>query len=70
MNEKQSALAPKKLFRGKSLPDLLLDNALYIIMLIAIVYIAIRNPIFISIPSIVNIISLAAASLPAALGIG
>ncbi len=69
MNEKQSALAPKKLFRGKSLPDLLLDNALYIIMLIAIVYIAIRNPMFISIPSIVNIISLAAASLPAALGI-
>lgn len=69
MNDKNSVSVKKRPFGGKSVPDLLLDNALYIIMIIAIIYITIRNPTFLSIPSIVNIISLAAASLPAALGI-
>lgn len=56
-------------FTRKSIGDLLLDNALFIVMLIAIIYIAIQNPNFLSVPSIVNVISLAAASIPAALGI-
>lgn len=61
---------PKRLtFRGKSIPNLLLDNALFIIMVLAIIYIAIRNPNFLSVASIINVVSLAAASIPAALGI-
>lgn len=65
----QPAEAKRLTLRGKSIPDLLLDNALFIIMLIAIIYIAIRNPNFLSVASIVNVVSLAAASIPAALGI-
>lgn len=49
--------------------DGLLNNALYILMTIFIVYTAIKNKNFVSPGSIVNIISLAAASLPMALGI-
>ena len=41
-----------------------------IIIAIAVVYIAIRVPAFLSVSSIVNIISLTAAKLPIALGIG
>jgi methyl-galactoside transport system permease protein len=62
--------AEKRSFLGdKSVPDLLLDNALFILMLVAIIYIALRNPKFITGASIVNVISLAAASIPTALGI-
>ena len=50
--------------------DSLLNNALYIVMIIFIVYTAIKNPNFVKPGSIVNIISLVAASLPMALGIG
>lgn len=35
--------------------DLLLNNALIIIMIIAVIYIAIRNPNFIKPPSLINI---------------
>jgi methyl-galactoside transport system permease protein len=42
---------------------------MYIIILIAIIFIAIKVPKFISVSSIVNIISLTAAKLPIALGI-
>ncbi len=49
--------------------DLLFNNAMYIIIFIAIVYVAIRVPAFLSVSSIVNIISLTAAKLPIALGI-
>lgn len=45
------------------------NNALYILMVIFIVYTAIQNKNFVSAGSIVNILSLAAASLPMALGI-
>lgn len=48
----------------------ILDNAMYIIILISIVAIAIMRPRFLSTASIVNIISLTAAKLPIALGIG
>lgn len=46
-----------------------LNNALYILMLIFIVYTAIVNKNFVKVGSITNIISLAAASLPFALGV-
>ena len=50
--------------------NLLLNNALLIIMAMAVVYIAIKNPNFIKPASLINILSQTAAYLPAALGIG
>lgn len=47
-----------------------LDNAMYIIILLAIVIIAIMRPRFLSAASIINIVSLTAAKLPIALGVG
>ncbi len=47
-----------------------LDNAMFIIIIIAVIVIAIARPRFLSAASIVNIISLTAARLPIALGIG
>ena len=49
--------------------DGFLNNALYILMVIFIIYTAFKNNNFVKPGSIVNIISLAAASLPMALGI-
>ena len=56
--------------RRRVITDMLFNNAMYIIILIAIVYIAIRVPAFLSRSSIINIISLTAAKLPIELGIG
>jgi methyl-galactoside transport system permease protein len=42
---------------------------MYIIIAIAVIYISIKVPAFLSVPSIVNIVSLTAAKLPIALGI-
>ena len=56
--------------KGRFWKDGILNNALYILMVIFIVYTAIRKPAFLAPGSIINIISLAAASLPIALGIG
>ncbi len=56
--------------KRRALSDLLLNNAMYIIILIAIIFIAFKVPQFLSMSSIVNIISLTAAKLPIALGIG
>ena len=50
--------------------DMLLDRAMFIIILAAVIFIAVREPRFLSTASIVNIISLTAARLPIALGIG
>ena len=50
--------------------DLLINNAMYIIIVAAIIFIAIRVPAFLSLSSIINIISLTAARLPIALGVG
>ena len=55
--------------RRQWLKEFLINNSLYIFLLAAIVAIEIYNPVFLSIPSIVNIISLSAANLPIALGI-
>lgn len=54
----------------KKVGDILLNNAMYIIIAVAVVYIAIMRPTFIKLPSIINILSLTAAKLPIALGIG
>ena len=48
----------------------LLDNAMYIIIAISVIMIAIAEPRFLSLASVINIISLTAARLPIALGIG
>lgn len=53
----------------KEIMDILLNNALFIVMGIAILYIALKNPNFLKVPSLVNIISQTAAYLPVALGI-
>lgn len=55
--------------RKRLISDLLLNNAMYIIIAVAVVFIAIKVPAFLSTSSIINIISLTAAKLPIALGI-
>jgi len=50
--------------------NFILDNAMYIIIITAIIVIAILRPRFVSTSSIINILSLTAAKLPIALGIG
>ena len=56
--------------RTVRIKDILLDHAMLIIILLATIFIAIMEPRFLSVASIVNIISLTAAKLPLALGIG
>ncbi len=46
-----------------------INNALYVLLFIAIIYTFIQNPRFLSANSVVNIISLSAANLPIACGI-
>ena len=58
-----------RLDRRRFWSDSILNNALYILMAIFIIYTAIVNHNFLKIGSITNIISLAAASLPFALGV-
>ena len=60
---------PREEKRGK-VKDLLLNNAMFIMIVVAVITIAILKPRFISTASIINIISLTAAKLPIALGIG
>lgn len=62
------AMSPKD--RKRAIGDLVMNNAMFIIIALAIIGIAIAEPSFVSIPSIVNIISLTAAKLPIALGVG
>ena len=61
--------AAKSELNSKRIGSLVLDNSLYIIMILAIIYIAIINPNFLTPNSIINIIGQTAAYLPAALGI-
>lgn len=56
--------------RRRAVTDTLLNNAMYIIIAAAIIFIAFKVPSFLSLSSIINIISLTAAKLPIALGIG
>ncbi len=72
-NEKKAAPAKAKESGGlsaKKVGNVLLNNAMYIIILLVVIYVAIRQPAFLKLPSIINIISLTAAKLPIALGIG
>ena len=55
--------------RRRLLAELLINNSLYIFLFVAVVLIQLANPRFLSLPSIVNIVSLSAANLPIALGI-
>ena len=56
--------------RVRLLRTFLIDNAMFILIGISVITIAILEPRFLSLASIVNIISLTAARLPIALGIG
>lgn len=56
-------------FNAKKAGDLLVNNALFILMFIAVIVIQMRNSNFLSPTSLVNILSQTAAYLPAALGI-
>ena len=67
LEKKASSHAP---WTAKRVGDLLLNNALIIIIALAVVYIAIVNPNFVRPASLINILSQTAAYLPAALGIG
>ncbi len=76
MKQKLNLMAPFTRFtkmdsanRKKAISEFFINNSLYIFMIIAIVIIQIISPRFLSVPSIVNIISLSAANLPIALGI-
>ena len=66
----QTKTLEKQAWDAKRVGDLILNNALIILMLIAVIYIAISNQNFLTSTSIINIISQTAAYLPAALGIG
>ena len=61
------ALSPEE--RKTARREFFINNLLYILLIAAIVGIAIYDPRFLSLSSIVNIISLSAANLPIALGI-
>ena len=62
------AMSPKD--RSRAIVDTLMNNAMFIIIAIAVVGIAIARPRFLSPASIINIINLTAAKLPIALGVG
>ncbi len=61
--------AKKKINYKGNWTEFLINNLLYIFIIVAIVIIQIMRPRFLSVPSIINIISLSAANLPIALGI-
>ena len=68
--KRQEYLSLDQADRRRFWVDGLLNNALYILMAIFIIFTAVSNKNFLSPSSIVNIITLAAVSLPMALGIG
>ena len=61
------ALEPKE--KRRRLREMAINNSLYALLVVAIVWIGIRSPRFLSVPSLINILSLSAAGLPIALGI-
>ena len=62
------AMSPKD--RNRAIGDLLMNNAMFIIIAIAVIGITCVKPKFMSLPSIINIINLTMAKLPIALGVG
>ena len=67
---KESKALERQAWDAKRVGNLLLNNALLILMIIAVIYIAVVNPNFLKPASIINILSQTAGYLPAALGIG
>ena len=61
------AMSPED--RRRATREFFINNSLYILLVVAIVGIEIYDPRFLSLSSVVNIISLSAANLPIALGI-
>ena len=61
------AMSPEE--KRRATREFFINNSLYILLVIAIVGIEVYDPRFLSLSSIVNIISLSAANLPIALGI-
>ena len=55
--------------KRRRLSEFAINNSLYFLLIAAIIYIGIKSPRFLSVPSLINIISLSAAGLPIALGI-
>lgn len=55
--------------KSKYIKETLLNNAMYILLVVAVIYTFIKNNNFLNTGSIINIISLSAANLPIALGI-
>ena len=66
--EEMKAMSQKD--RKRAIVDILMNNAMFIIIFIAVFAIAAVRPRFLSLPSIINIINLTAAKLPIALGVG
>ena len=62
--------AAKQPWTAQRVGDLILNNALIIIMVIAVIYIAIVNQNFLKPASIINILAQTCAYLPVALGVG
>ena len=56
--------------RNRAIGDLLMNNAMFIIIGLAVIFIWIQEPKFLSMASIVNIVNLTMAKLPIALGVG
>ena len=69
MTKETTKAVAKQPWTSKRVLDLVLNNALLIIMVIAVIAIAIMNPNFITLNSIINILSQTAAYLPVALGV-
>jgi len=61
--------ALEKKEKGRRVREMAINNSLYVLLIIAIVIIGFRSPRFLSVPSLINILSLSAAGLPIALGI-
>ena len=66
--EEMKAMSKKD--RNRAIGDLLMNNAMFIIIAIAVIGITLARPKFMSLPSIINIINLTMAKLPIALGVG
>jgi len=56
--------------RRRAIIDSLMNNAMFTIIALVVIYITIKEPSFLSAASIINIINLTAAKLPIALGVG
>lgn len=65
--ENYRAMSPAD--KKRTIQSLLINNAMYIIIAIVVIYVAINAPAYRSLNSIVNIVNLTAAKLPIALGI-